>query len=422
MAWELTDNVRGPKGEKGDTGTFSSVTVSALPSDAAATVTTTGSPTDRHVHLGIPRGEKGDQGVAGTLSSASAESIPAGESAAVVMSGTTEVKHAHFKVPRGLPGVNAVENDEAVATYLGVTDSATTAAFYSRVQAGHLGIEKPNPQNGLIYIGSGTGTLTDNGVMGLKVKVDTPTGGRRDGIQANVKVTPGAAAGSVRGLLGRVDLADDTTTTGDTVAVWGDAWITAASSRNAWGGNIYGSIRPGVAYQGVMVGLEVGAENYGTTENNGGGLHVVGKSTGSKQAFGVMISSDPVADGVTGAVAGAFRTHLLMRSSVAPADNYIWIGPTGSGTNIPTGAPLFQINAAGSVGIGVIVGQDKLSVNGSIRFGGSGQAARLISGSGAPEGVVTASIGSMYVNVAGGASTTLYVKTSGTGNTGWTAK
>jgi hypothetical protein len=43
-------------------------------------------------------------------------------------------------------------------------------------------------------------------------------------------------------------------------------------------------------------------------------------------------------------------------------------------------------------------------------------------GSGSPEGVVTANIGALYSRTDGGASTTLYVKTSGTGNTGWTAK
>lgn len=43
-------------------------------------------------------------------------------------------------------------------------------------------------------------------------------------------------------------------------------------------------------------------------------------------------------------------------------------------------------------------------------------------GSGSPEGVVTAPTCSIYLNTAGGASTTLYVKTSGAGNTGWTAK
>lgn len=44
------------------------------------------------------------------------------------------------------------------------------------------------------------------------------------------------------------------------------------------------------------------------------------------------------------------------------------------------------------------------------------------SGSGTPEGVVTASVGSMYTRTDGGAGTTLYVKETGTGNTGWIAK
>jgi hypothetical protein len=43
-------------------------------------------------------------------------------------------------------------------------------------------------------------------------------------------------------------------------------------------------------------------------------------------------------------------------------------------------------------------------------------------GIGSPEGVIVAAIGALYVNLSGGTSTTLYVKTSGTSNTGWTAK
>lgn len=43
------------------------------------------------------------------------------------------------------------------------------------------------------------------------------------------------------------------------------------------------------------------------------------------------------------------------------------------------------------------------------------------SGSGSPEGVVTANIGSTFRRTNGGASTTFYVKESGTGNTGWVA-
>jgi hypothetical protein len=41
---------------------------------------------------------------------------------------------------------------------------------------------------------------------------------------------------------------------------------------------------------------------------------------------------------------------------------------------------------------------------------------------GSPEGVVTAGIGSLYTRTDGGAGTTLYIKESGTGNTGWVAK
>lgn len=43
-------------------------------------------------------------------------------------------------------------------------------------------------------------------------------------------------------------------------------------------------------------------------------------------------------------------------------------------------------------------------------------------GYGTPESVVAAPVGATYMRLDGGASTTLYVKTSGTGNTGWTAK
>lgn len=42
-------------------------------------------------------------------------------------------------------------------------------------------------------------------------------------------------------------------------------------------------------------------------------------------------------------------------------------------------------------------------------------------GAGSPEAVVTAGVGSFFQRTDGGAGTTFYVKTSGTGNTGWTA-
>jgi len=47
---------------------------------------------------------------------------------------------------------------------------------------------------------------------------------------------------------------------------------------------------------------------------------------------------------------------------------------------------------------------------------------KMLAGSGNPEGSIVSSPGFIYLNRDGGASTTLYVKESGTGNTGWVAK
>ena len=46
----------------------------------------------------------------------------------------------------------------------------------------------------------------------------------------------------------------------------------------------------------------------------------------------------------------------------------------------------------------------------------------LRAGANSPEGAITAPVGSLYSRTNGGAGTTLYVKESGTGNTGWVAK
>ncbi len=47
--------------------------------------------------------------------------------------------------------------------------------------------------------------------------------------------------------------------------------------------------------------------------------------------------------------------------------------------------------------------------------------AKILSGLNSPEGVLSAAIGSVYLNVGGGTNPKLYIKASGTGNTGWVA-
>lgn len=57
-----------------------------------------------------------------------------------------------------------------------------------------------------------------------------------------------------------------------------------------------------------------------------------------------------------------------------------------------------------------------------LEFGSVGNNVGLYKGSGTPEGAITAGIGSFYMRTDGGAGSSIYVKESGTGNTGWVAK
>lgn len=86
------------------------------------------------------------------------------------------------------------------------------------------------------------------------------------------------------------------------------------------------------------------------------------------------------------------------------------------------GNPFRQVYAGGT---DVSSGGDG-SVRRAIRLGygtsGGTETIGIFFGTSTPESVVTANVGSLFLRTDGGATTTLYVKTSGTGNTGWTAK
>lgn len=77
-----------------------------------------------------------------------------------------------------------------------------------------------------------------------------------------------------------------------------------------------------------------------------------------------------------------------------------------------------QINIALQTDAGDVVFN---AASGSIYFG-SRSGPLLKSGTGTPEGAVTAPVGSMFLRTDGGAGTSFYIKESGTGNTGWVAK
>lgn len=64
----------------------------------------------------------------------------------------------------------------------------------------------------------------------------------------------------------------------------------------------------------------------------------------------------------------------------------------------------------------------RYSDNFSVRYRPGAGAVIWTSGTGSPETVVTAPVGSMYTRTDGGANTTLYIKETGAAATGWVAK
>ena len=107
-----------------------------------------------------------------------------------------------------------------------------------------------------------------------------------------------------------------------------------------------------------------------------------------------------------------------------------WIGSDGTTStwfyNVPTGGNhYFAINNVNKL---TVVGNNVNIPDGNLVVGTSGKGVQLsggitwTSGSGSPEGVVTAPVGSLYSRSDGGLLTSLYVKESGSGNTGWVGK
>lgn len=192
-----------------------------------------------------------------------------------------------------------------------------------------------------------------------------------------------------------------TTITGLTTNVWWPGTVVSVAGnvvRVRLGGN-----QGGLRYRG---GLTLG----GTTDTN---------TTDNLAAIGVRDSQHDVVQGEI--LASMYRNgagvpqvfgfgSCIFGPSVARSvavgmdlfvgDNDTWVAGTSQASN--------RMSLAGNV----------LSVTSGLNIGTS----RFRTGTGSPEGVVTAPVGSLYTRTDGGAGTTLYVKESGTGNTGWVAK
>ncbi|CAB4136199.1 hypothetical protein UFOVP298_31 [uncultured Caudovirales phage] len=154
-------------------------------------------------------------------------------------------------------------------------------------------------------------------------------------------------------------------------------------------------------------------------------------SFAASQIISVNVASSAlgVTQGATGTGSG-ISVDLSNTSSTAAAVRITNLG-TGDCLKVedsatPDATP-FVISAAGRVGIGVAADASAATNldSGGIKLNNAGLtlSATISVGSGSPEGVVTANPGSLYLNLSGGANTSLFVKESGTAtNTGWVGK
>jgi len=170
---------------------------------------------------------------------------------------------------------------------------------------------------------------------------------------------------------------------------------------------------------------------------------------GNPQPYALQVFNSLSEIAALGASAQATaRANLGLGTAGAPQFDYLGLGGARtlgrlqivSGTTIADGiyfgsdTQLYRAGA-GILALGASQVLDLTGSNGAIRLNGSDAlicvsgvnrlvlgASNVRGGAGSPEGVVTAPVGSLYLRSDGAAATTLYVKESGAGNTGWVAK
>lgn len=143
-------------------------------------------------------------------------------------------------------------------------------------------------------------------------------------------------------------------------------------------------------------------------------------------------SASALAGGGTGATifhATAPEIKFLNNTTGANATDGTAIQAVSSNFSITNReAGLMTFATSNSVRMTVEIAGDVTIETGSLIIGTSGKGLNFnsnviwITGAGSPEGAVTAAVGSLYTRTDGGLLTTLYVKESGAGNTGWVAK
>jgi hypothetical protein len=146
---------------------------------------------------------------------------------------------------------------------------------------------------------------------------------------------------------------------------------------------------------------------------------VINASSVTQSGAGLYKFTNCVVDGVptSGGLDGNTQTFRTFRTSVidgTPYGGLSWVGDDVS-TNANGERASLKVTGRGTSGQSKFELMTASSSTGKITT-------YFMHGNGTPEGAVTAPVGSIYLNFAGGAGTTFYIKESGTGDTGWVGK
>jgi hypothetical protein len=239
-----------------------------------------------------------------------------------------------------------------------------------------------------------------------------------DGTFNGVRVGRGAGNNSSSVAVGTSALGSNTTDQ-NTAVGYIAAYQSTAAGITAFGANVLQNNTTG-GINSVFGGAAAGSYNAAMAANITGGQNAVfgsgalstSTAGGSNAAFGIRALSLATGDGNTAigwwagntATTGSnngFFGYNAQPSSVTVSNEYTY-GNSAVTKHRFVGGDL----VIGTAGKGLDFGSSVL----------------WRTGAGTPEGVVTAAVGSLYTRTDGGLLSTLYVKESGAGNTGWVAK
>jgi hypothetical protein len=323
--------------------------------------------------------------------------------------GTNTIMSGNIRKDTGVYEAWTTSNRLVTGT-IDVGDPADTTI--SRVSAGRIAVEGVN-----VPTISSTDTLTNktidftsNTVTMTKAQLNTAV------LDADVATLTGTETLTNKTLTAPVLDGVSTIPQNATIATYNtvDQTTNYERARQYWSGNIY-TIQTEAGGTGTVQTILISA---------GASNSIAAFPTAQTSAVGTtrLRASSSTANATIAGVNGTQSSSSGLQYGLA-------VSPTYTQTSTAGYTALLVNPTETSVGSGVkklidaqVGSSSKFAVDNTGKITVSGTSATISAGTGTPEGVLTATVGSMFMRTDGGAGTSFYIKESGAGNTGWVAK